>query len=60
MLVETDWPLYLRFFKIFSGFSTGKARSGSGLLLVYLFEARVFPVESLRILVESLGERYNL
>ena len=28
---------------ILSGLSTGKARSGSGWLLVYLFEARTFP-----------------
>ena len=58
--MAADWSLYLRFFKILLGFSTGKARSGSGLLLVYLFEARIFPVESLKILVESPGEKYNL
>ena len=56
MLTETDWPLYLRFFMILSGLSTGKARSGSGLLLVYLFEARVFLVEPLNILLESPRE----
>ena len=62
MLIEADRSLYLRFFKILSGFSTGKARSGSGLLLVYLFllEARIFPVEPLKILVDSPGEKYNL
>jgi hypothetical protein len=43
MFVETDWPLYLQFFKILSGFSIGKARSGSGLLFVYLFGAIIFP-----------------
>ena len=43
MLAETDWPLNLRFFKILLGLSTGKARSESGLALVYLFEARTFP-----------------
>ena len=43
MLVEADRSLYLRFFKIFSGFSTGDAGSGSGLLLVYLLllEAKI-------------------
>ena len=43
ILVEADWSLYLQFFKIFSGSSTGDLGLGSGLLLVYLLllEARI-------------------